>query len=144
MQEADGTFELKGNDIPSKLFCGFTNWFGHLISDVSGASGSKGRGMGIPSPIWSWTNDIIAIKRKLNIPVGELDKSINELALEIYKQGYDARFQTAQAIPVFINELLVRIIYSVRRLLKYFTSTKSEDRSFSTLWKVCEPFQTQQ
>lgn len=140
LQEADGTFELKGNDIPSKLFCGFTNWFGHLISDVSGASGSKGRGMGIPSPIWSWTNDIIAIKRKLNIPVGELDKSINELALEIYKQGYDARFQTAQAIPVFINELLVRIIYSVRRLLKYFTSTKSEDRSFSTLWKVCEPF----
>lgn len=35
LQEADGTFELKGNDIPSKLFCGFTNWFGHLISDVS-------------------------------------------------------------------------------------------------------------
>ena len=125
-------------------FCNTSHFVsnGELISlqDVSGASGSKGRGMGIPSPIWSWTNDIIAIKRKLNIPVGELDKSINELALEIYKQGYDARFQTAQAIPVFINELLVRIIYSVRRLLKYFTSTKSEDRSFSTLGKVCEPF----
>lgn len=96
--------------------------------------------MGIPSPIWSWTNDIIAIKRKQNIPVGEFDKSINELALEIYKQGYDARFQVAQAIPVFINELLVRVIYSVRRLVKYFTSTKSEDRSFSSLWKSCEPF----
>ena len=140
LQEADGKFELKGNDVPSKLFCGFANWFGHIISDVSGSSGTKGRGMGIPSPIWSWTNDIIAIKRKLNIPVGEFDKSINELALEIYKQGYDARFQVAQAIPVFINEILVRVIYSVRRLIKYFTSTKSEDRSFSSLWKFCEPF----
>lgn len=140
LQEADGKFELKGNDVPSKLFCGFANWFGHIISDISGSSGTKGRGMGIPSPIWSWTNDIIAIKRKQNIPVGEFDKSINELALEIYKQGYDSRFQVAQAIPVFINELLVRVIYSVRRLVKYFTSTKSEDRSFSSLWKSCEPF----
>lgn len=140
LQEADGKFELKGNDVPSKLFCGLANWFGHIISDVSGSSGAKGRGMGIPSPIWSWMNDIIAIKRKLNIPVGELDKSMNELALEIYKQGYDARFQAAQAIPVFINELLVRVIYSVRRLVKYFTSTKSENRTFSSLWKSCEPF----
>ena len=140
LQEADGKFELKGNDVPGKLFCGLANWFGHIISDVSGSSGAKGRGMGIPSPIWSWMNEIIAIKRKLNISVGELDKSINELALEIYKQGYDARFQAAQAIPVFINELLVRVIYSVRRLVKYFTSTKSEDRSFSSLWKSCEPF----
>ena len=140
LQEADGKFELKGNDVPSKLFCGLANWFGHIISDVSGSSGAKGRGMGIPSPIWSWMNDIIAIKRKLNIPVGELDKSMNELALEIYKQGYDARFQAAQALPVFINELLVRVIYSVRRLVKYFTSTKSENRTFSSLWKSCEPF----
>lgn len=140
LQEADGKFELKGNDVPSKLFCGFANWFGHIISDVSGSSGTKGRGMGIPSPIWSWTNDIIAIKRKLNVAVGEFDKSINELALEIYKQGYDARFQVAQAIPVFINELLVRVIYSVRRLVKFFASTKSEDRFFPSLWKSCEPF----
>lgn len=140
LQEADGKFELLGNDVPSKLFCGFTNWFGHLVSDMSGSSSSKGRGMGIPSPIWSWTNDIIAIKRKLNIPVGEFDKSINELALEIYKQGYDVRFQAAQAIPVFINELLVRSVYSVRRLIRYFVTTNKEDRSFSLLWKSCEPF----
>lgn len=140
LQEADGKFELRGNDIPSKLFCGFVNWFGHLISDISGSSGSKGRGMGIPSPIWSWMNDIIAIKRKLNIHVSDFDKSVNELALEIYKQGYDVRFQVAQAIPVFINELIVRVVYSVRRLIGYFASTNEEERSFSLLWKACEPF----
>ena len=136
----DGGFHLEGKDLPSKLFCGFTNWFGHLISDMSGSSSSKGRGMGIPSPFWSWTNDIIAIKKKLNLPVGEFDKSINELALDIYKQGYDARFQAAQAIPVFVNELLVRFIYSIRRLVRYFSMTKKDDRSFSLLWKSCEPF----
>ena len=136
----DGGFHLEGKDLPSKLFCGFTNWFGHLISDMSGSSSSKGRGMGIPSPFWSWTNDIIAIKKKLNLPVGEFDKSINELALNIYKQGYDARFQTVQAIPVFVNELLVRFIYSIRRLVRYFSITKKDYRSFSLLWKSCEPF----
>ena len=88
LQDADGSFELRGNSVPSKMFCGFINWFGHLISDMSGSSSSKGRGMGIPSPLWSWTNDIIAIKRKLNISASEFDKNINDLALQIYKEGY--------------------------------------------------------
>ncbi|MFT4445173.1 hypothetical protein [Parvimonas sp. G1967] len=136
----NGDFHLDGKDIPSKLFCGFANWFGHLISDLSGSSTSKGRGMGIPSPFWSWTNDIISIKRKLNLPVGEFDKSLNEIALDIYKQGYDTRFQTAQTILVFVNELLVRFVYSIRRLVRYFSTTKNDDRSFKLLWKSCEPF----
>lgn len=133
----------KWQSIPGKLFCGFTNWIGHLMSDVSGskASAHKGnRGMGIPSPLWTWTNDIIAIKAKLNIPVSENDKAMNQLALEIFEKGYDTRFQTAQAIPVFINEMLVRLIYSIRRLYKYFTETEKEDRSFKLMWKRCEPF----
>lgn len=140
LQDADGKFELQGKNVPSKMFCGFINWFGHLISDMSGSSSSKGRGMGIPSPFWSWTNDIIAIKRKLNIPVSEFDKSFNELALEIYKQGYDVRFQAVQAIPVFVNELLVRSMYSIRRLIRFFTTTGKPGRTFSSLWKACEPF----
>lgn len=140
LQEADGSFELRGNNIPSKLFCAFANWIGHLISDMSGSSSSKGRGMGIPSPLWTWTNDVIAIKRKLNIPVSQFDKSVNELALKIYEQGYDVRFQTAQAIPVFINEMVVRLVYTIRRLIKYFSNTSKENRSFSLIWKFCEPF----
>ena len=140
LNNSDSDFELKGHNIPSKLFCGFVNWFGHIISDISGSSSSKGRGMGVPSPIWAWTNDIIAIKRKLNIPVSEFDKSVNELALKMFKEGYDVRFQTAQAIPVFINEMVVRLIYSIRRLVRYYAETKKEDRTFALLWKSCEPF----
>lgn len=138
--EADGKFKLRGNNVLSKFFCAFVNWFGHLISDMSGSSSSKGRGMGIPSPLWTWTNDIIALKRSLNIPASNFDKAVNDLALNIYKEGYDARFQTAQAIPVFVNELLVRVIYAVRRLVKYFAETDECDRSFALMWKTCEPF----
>ena len=140
LQDADGKFELRGNSVPAKLFCGFINWFGHLISDMSGSSGSKGRGMGIPSPFWAWTNDIIAIKSKLNIPVSEFDNSINELALSIYKEGYDIRFQATQVIPVLINEIIVRLVYAIRRLLKYFVTTEKEERSAPAMWKACEPF----
>lgn len=136
----NNNFELQGNDIPSKIFCGFINWFGHIISDMSGSSSSSGRGMGIPSPLWSWTNDIIAIKSSLKIPVSDFDKNINELALEIYKEGYDARFQATQAIPVFINELIVRFFYSIRRLIQYFKNNTFNNFSFSELWKNCEPF----
>ena len=138
--EASSSFELRGNNIPSKLFCAFVNWIGHLISDISGSSTSKGRGMGIPSPLWTWTNDIIAIKEVLHIPSTQFDKSVNELALSIFEKGYDARFQAAQAIPVFINETLVRVVYSIRRLVGFFARVDRSKISFSELWEMCEPF----
>lgn len=140
LQDADGRFELRGNNTSSRLFCGFVNWLGHLISDRSGSHTSKGRGMGVPSPLWTWTNDIIAIKSKLNIPVSQFDNDVNELALNIFEKGYDARFQTAQAIPVFINELIVRLIYSIRRLVKYISETDKDTRNLKSLWSACEPF----
>ena len=143
LQQADDKWELKGDNIPSKLFCGFINWFGHLMSDVSGSYSSVkagNRGMGIPSPLWTWMNDIIVIKSKLGLSVTETDKAMNELALKIFEKSYDTRFQTAQAIPVFLNELLVRFIYAVRRLYKYFAETPKTERSFKPMWKKCEPF----
>ena len=143
LQQADEKWELQGSNIPSKLFCGFANWIGHLISDVSGSSSSaaKGnRGTGLPSPLWTWTNDIIAIKSKLGLRVTETDKAMNELALNIFDKGYDTRFQTAQAIPVFLNELFVRLIYAIRRLFRYFSITPKPERSFALMWKTCEPF----
>lgn len=140
LQDADDKFALKGNTIPGKLFCGFMNWFGHIISDISGSSSSSKRGMGIPSPLWTWMNDIIAVKSKIGIPVSEFDKSFNDIALEIYKQGYDSRFQTAQAIPVLVNELLVRTVYCVRRLVRFYVQSEKNERSFKAVWNACEPF----
>ena len=58
----------------------------------------------------------------------------------LYMEGYDVRFQTAQAIPVFINEILVRLIYSVRRMIRYYSMINKEERSFKRMLKECEPF----
>ncbi len=143
LQNANNEWELQGKNVSSKLYCGFTNWIGHLISDVSGSSSSaraRNRGMGIPSPLWTWSNDIIAIKAKLGLNTTETDKIINELALKIFEKGYDTRFQAAQSIPVFLNELIIRLIYSIRRLFKYYEETTKTERSFSLMWKKCEPF----
>lgn len=143
LQKADETWQLQGKNIPSKLFCGFVNWFGHLLSDVSGSQSSAKagkRGMGIPSPFWTWTNDIIAIKAKLGLTVTDTDNALNELALNIFEKGYDIRFQTAQAIPVFLNELIVRLIYAFRRLFAYFAKTPKQEWTFDLIWKKCEPF----
>lgn len=133
-------FELRGGSILGKLCAAIVNWFGHLISDVGGSSGCKGRGMGLPAPFMSWLNDIIALKANLNISSSELEKHLNECAMKIYKEGFDARFVTAQTIPVLINEFLTRFCYSVRRLFKFFVDTTESKRSFSLMWKTCEPF----
>lgn len=143
LQQADEGWYLQGENVPGKLFCGFVNWFGHLMSDVSGSNSSAKsgkRGMGIPSPLWTWTNDIIAIKAKLGINATDFDKRLNEFALHIFEQGYDARFQVAQAIPVFVNELLVRFVYSIRRLIGCLTEMKDVEMSFQAVWNKCEPF----
>lgn len=140
LEKADDKFELKGNGVPEKLFCGFVNWFGHLISDMSGTSNGKGRGMGIPSPFWAWLNDIAAIKSLSGISASQFDKNIYELALNIYEKGFDARFQTAQTIPVVINALIVRTIYAVRRMFRYCLNNSGIKYSFRQMWNACEPF----
>lgn len=143
LKKADKEWKLQGDNIHGKLFCGFVNWFGHLVSDVSGSQSSARngkRGMGIPSPLWTWTNDIIAIKETLRWKITDMGKAMNELALNIFEKGYDTRFQTVQAIPVFLNELIVRFIYSVRRLIRYYSKTPKDQQSFKLMWKTCEPF----
>lgn len=143
LQKADLNWELKGNSIPSKLFCGFENWFGHLLSDMAGSSNSAKygkRGMGIPSPLWTWINGAIAIKRSLGLNASELEKTINTIAIKIYQKGYDIRFETAKTIPVILNELLVRFIYSLRRLFNYFSISQNKEHTFRSVWEKCEPF----
>lgn len=143
LQQTDGKWELKGENTISKIGCGFVNWLGHVISDMSGSSSSAGkgnRGMGLPAPFWTWIDKLIVIKTKCNLPISDVDKGIEDLALQIFKEGFDLRFQAAQTIPVCLNEFIVLFIYAVRRLFGYFINTPKEERSFKLMWKKCEPF----
>ena len=59
--------------------------------------------MGIPLPLWIWTNDIIAMQRKLGIHRSEIIDAVNKLAVNLYEKGLDVRFNITQnqKIPIF-------------------------------------------
>lgn len=141
LEEADAKFVLRGNTFLGKLWCGFVNWIGHIISDVAGSSSSVNRGMGIPSPIWFWINSIITLKAKLGFSNTEFDKRLNEIAIKVFENGVDFRFTMAQAIPVVLNELIVRLFYSIRRFVNICKSGEYECYSWSEIWQICKPFE---
>ena len=106
------TFELQGNDFTSKIFCGFANWFGHIMSDWTGSSGTVGqgrRGTGVPIPFYN-------LFQLINIgSFGENDKkTFATITSDIFEKGYDLRHGMAMAVPVVITELLIRFMYSMK------------------------------
>ncbi len=116
-------FELRGGSFITKLLCGTVNWLGHLCSDLVGSNGTRegafgangevlktGRGMGIPVPM---SELFMLCNFKLPDPAGG-KKSIQELAMEVYENGYDLRFAAATAIPVLLNEFLIRLLWSIK------------------------------
>ena len=103
---------MQGTNLISMLFCGFVNWIGHLISDLVGSSstrkvGKTGRGAGIPMPFYELF---------LACNFGEIDgKTFSETMVSVFENGYDARFGVTMAIPVVMNELMIRVIWMIRQ-----------------------------
>jgi len=106
------TFELNGGNFIAKIFAGFCNWFGHLLSDVAGSSGARGnesRGSGIPMPFYSLLQFL---------EVGEFGKhrdSFAKVSVKVFEQGYDFRHGVALAIPVLLSELLTRVCWAFKQ-----------------------------
>ena len=106
------TFELQGSNIISKFFCGFANWFGHIMSDWSGSSGTVGqggRGTGVPIPFYN-------LFQLMNF--GHFGKKERQtfamITSEVFEKGYDFRHGMVMAIPILITELLVRFMYTMK------------------------------
>lgn len=107
-------FELAGNDFISKLYCGFVNWLGHLLSDFIGASGTirkGGRGQGIVIPFY----ELFGLCDFGRFKDGNVRETLAKIAEVAYVKGYDFRFGMAQAIPVVITNLVIKFVWSVRR-----------------------------
>lgn len=119
------TFELQGNDFISKIICGFWNWLYHILSDIAGSKSSvkKGnRGSGLPIPFYELFQFC---------DFGEFGKDKKTLAMistKVFEQGYDFRHGLAMAIPVVINELLIRFMYVIKA--RYYHKKD---------WKDCMP-----
>lgn len=160
-------FCLIGKNLPEKLTFGVVNWFFHMISDMAGSSGSirTGKlGTGLPGPIVSLLKEISALPifRNLN------EKGYKEFSVWISKLfngtllgkrdengnlieavQFDLRTEIGvahelgrQAVPVIVNECIVRGFYFVRRL---FSEIKENDiKTVSDLqhinWKNTLPF----
>jgi hypothetical protein len=106
------TFELQGNDFISKIFCGFANWFGHIMSDWTGSSGTVGqggRGTGVPIPFYN-------LLQMMNF--GHFGRKERQtfamITSEVFEKGYDFRHGMAMAVPVLITELLIRFMYTMK------------------------------
>jgi len=104
-------FELSGGNFVAKIFSGFVNWLGHLISDAAGSSGADGRGSGIPIPFYSLLQFANAGS------FGQHRESFAKVAVQVFEQGYDLRHGAAMAAPVIITELMSRIAWTLKRRL---------------------------
>ena len=158
---------LIGKNIPEKISFGFTNWVLHLISEVAGSSDSiyRGkRGTGIPGPILSMVKEISSLPifnkmdengyKELSVTILELFNGTllverDEIGYIIKERPFDFRSDIGvgkeigrQAIPIVINECIVRSAYFFRRLYKEIKD--SQITSFKDLnkinWKNTLPF----
>lgn len=105
------TFELQGHDVVSKIFCGMANWFGHIMSDIAGSSGSVERGSGVAIPFF----ELFQLCDFGRFQVGPYRNTLAEVATKVFQEGYDARFGLTMAIPVVICDLAVKLIWAVKR-----------------------------
>lgn len=155
--------EFIGKNLPSKFLYGVVFWFLHMISDMAGSSNTPGAGTGLPGPLLSFAKELsalpffkdLAIKKKSlsewiaklfngtllaeRNPDGTIAKPVRfDLRAEI-GVGYELG---RQAIPVIINECVVRGFYFIRRFVKEVK--EKEIKKFNDLnqidWQQTLPF----
>ncbi len=107
------TFELQGGNFIAKVFCGFANWFGHIMSDWTGSSGTVGqgrRGTGVPIPFYNLFQ---------LMDFGHFGKKERQtfamITSEVFEKGYDFRYGISLAVPVLITELLIKFMFTMKR-----------------------------
>lgn len=139
---------LMGDDLKSKLACGTFNWIGHLLSDIAGSQSSarKGNaGMGLPGPLLSTLKEFAMLPLIKKTPLPQLlnDLFTRDDAL-FGKYRMDLRSELAigkelgkQAIPLFLNEIMVRSFYFIRRLT---AEIKAANSLKDICWKNTLPF----
>jgi len=126
---SDSNFELRGGNFIAKLFCGFCNWIGHVMSDIAGSSGSRGKGLtgrgtGLPVPF----SELFLMCNFGSFQVGQDRQTLAVIMTRAFQEGYDARFGAAMAVPVLLEELMIRVLWAIKR---HFYGKKD--------WKECVP-----
>ena len=106
---------LIGTSFWGKIGAGIINWFGHLVSDVSGSKTTPGAGMGIPGPFLSLAKELAALP-------GLRDTGLPNTLYHMFQDrnvglSFDMRCEIGQSIPVLTNVCLVTVFYMIRRIV---------------------------
>ena len=128
---------LIGNNLSEKIFAGTVNWFYHLVSDMTKSEGNIGYGIGIPGPI-------LSLAKELSMLPGINKTKLPQIIDYFYVKGFDLRTELGvlqqlgkQAIPVILNEVLIRVFYFFSRLIKEY----KEKENFKDIdWKNTLPY----
>lgn len=151
--------ELIGKNVPEKLMFGTVNWFFHLVSDMAGSSGSISKGSigtGLPGPILSLLKEISAIpifqnrnsqgNKEFSVWISKLFNGTllgerNETGKITAPLQFDLRTEIGvaheigrQALPVILNECIVRAFYFIRRFVQELKD--KQIRHFSELKNI--------
>ena len=128
---------LIGNNLSEKIFAGTVNWFYHLVSDMTKSEGNIGYGMGIPGPI-------LSLAKELSMLPGINKTKLPQIIDYFYVKGFDLRTELGvlqqlgkQAIPVILNEVLIRVFYFFSRLIKEY---KDKENFKAIDWKNVLPY----
>ena len=106
--------DLYGKTFESKVFCGFVNWIGHIMSDIAGTSvmnRAPGYGMGVAAPFC----ELLQFCKFGSFNFDNDSGDLAELATRVFEEGYDARYAVALGVPVLVTDLLVRLIWAIKR-----------------------------
>ena len=111
---SENNFELRGGNFYAKIFCGFCNWLGHIMSDIAGSSGGRGgsgRGSGVAIPFY----ELFLFCDVGSIQIGKDRQSFAVLMTRVFQEGYDSSFCIAMSIPVIFNDLFIRAAWAVKQ-----------------------------
>lgn len=134
---------LIGRNLPEKFTFGVINWVFHMISDMAGSHATAGAGTGLPGPIVSLLKEISSLpffqvlknsdgNAKFSVWVSKLfngtllaERDSNGKIIRDSVKNFDLRAElslfgeiTRQAVPVVINECIVRGFYFIRHFAK--------------------------
>ena len=112
LSTVSGQNVLNNGNLQINIISGIVNWFGHLMSDIAGSSGTRGhvgkRGMGIPFPgyeLFQFYGCDSNVEKKM----------MAKLMDQMYQHGYDFRFGIAMSIPITINTFLTTLLWGIRQ-----------------------------
>lgn len=150
---------LIGRNLPEKFTFGVINWVFHMISDMAGSHATVGAGTGLPGPIVSLLKEISSLpffqifknsdgKAKFSVWISKLfngtlfaERDSNNKIIRESVKNFDLRAElslfseiTRQAVPVVINECVVRAFYFIRRFAQ--ECKRKNIRSISDLSKI--------